>query len=325
MENNDLIGRYIYAVSKHLPANIKRDVADELNSIIQDMLDERCGEVLPTEHDIRVVLAELGTPRELAQKYDEDRDKCLIGAPYYTMYQYILKIVCTCVVFGMPIATIMGGLMSHDTWITILTNTISGVASGLLSAFAFVTIIFAVFYHKGIKMDNLYDSIDNLPPVPKQTKMIPKSEPIFGITTSVLFALIFICFPQIIFVMFGDNGVIVPVFNVDYVRETWYLVIIFSMLGIIRECVKLIDGSYTRRLMIVTIVTDIFTGIFSCIWLTNENITNPDFKTTMVSLFESDGAFIGSVFNEFNDIFLTIILFALLLDIATTIFKTIKN
>jgi hypothetical protein len=45
----------------------------------------------------------------------------------------------------------------------------------------------------------------------------------------------------------------------------------------------------------------------------------------MVSLFQNDGAFIGSTFNEFNVIFLTIILFALLLDIATTIFHTIKD
>lgn len=325
MENNELIERYIYAVSKHLPANIKKDVADELNSIIQDMLEERCGDILPTEHDVKVVLTELGTPRELALKYNEDRDKCLIGAPYYTTYKYTLKLVCACVLFGMPIATIMGGLTSQDSEITILTDTISGIVSGLLSAFTYVTILFSIFYHKGIKMDNLYDSIDKLPPVPKQTKIIPKREPIWGIGISVIFAIVFIGFPQIVFVMISDRGITVPVFNVQYIRATWYFVILFSMLGIVRECVKLIDGSYTRRLMIVTIVTDIFTGILSCIWLTNENILNPEFKTTMMSLFENDGAFIGRTFNEFNIIFLLIILFALLLDVATTVFRTMKD
>jgi hypothetical protein len=37
----------------------------------------------------------------------------------------------------------------------ILGQTISGISGGLLSTYAVVTILFAVFYHKGIKMNNL--------------------------------------------------------------------------------------------------------------------------------------------------------------------------
>lgn len=325
MENNELIERYIYAVTKHMTAKIRQDVADELNSIIYDMLEERCNDVLPTERDIRVILAELGTPRELAEKYDEDSDKCLIGAPYYVPYKLTLKVVSICVIFGMLVATIMAGVINHEVWNTVLGQAISGISGGLLSTFAVVTILFAVFYHKGIKMNNLYDTIDNLPPIPKNTKIIPRGESIWGIGTSVIFAIVFLCCPQIIFAIIGETGTTVTVFNIDYVRATWYLVLIFSLLGIVRECVKLIDGTYTKRLMIVTIVTDILTGIFSCIWLTNGNIMNPDFQTAVINLFGSDGEFIGKVFNEFNYLFLAIILFALLLDIATTIFRTFKK
>ena len=50
-----------------------------LETIIQDMLEERCGDVMPTEHDIRVVLTELGTPAELASKYKSETQDCLIG------------------------------------------------------------------------------------------------------------------------------------------------------------------------------------------------------------------------------------------------------
>ena len=55
MVKNDLIDRYIYAVTKHMKSAMKKDVAAELETIIQDMLEERCEDVTPTERDIKVV------------------------------------------------------------------------------------------------------------------------------------------------------------------------------------------------------------------------------------------------------------------------------
>lgn len=46
---NNLIERYICAVTKRLSNSLKEDVAMELNSLIEDMLSERCGEVAPSE------------------------------------------------------------------------------------------------------------------------------------------------------------------------------------------------------------------------------------------------------------------------------------
>ena len=68
--NNDLIERYIYAVTKRMPENTKNDVSDELRGLIDDMLCERCGDVIPGDKDVRIVLTELGTPQELYEKYN---------------------------------------------------------------------------------------------------------------------------------------------------------------------------------------------------------------------------------------------------------------
>ena len=97
MVKNDLIDRYIYAVTKHMKSAMKKDVAAELETIIQDMLEERCEDVTPTERDIKVVLTELGTPNELASKYKGETQDCLIGQPYYSLYVYVLKIVTACI------------------------------------------------------------------------------------------------------------------------------------------------------------------------------------------------------------------------------------
>ena len=86
MVKNDLIERYVYAVTKYMKADLKKDVSAELETIIQDMLEERCGDVMPTEHDIRVVLTELGTPAELASKYKSETQD----------WSALLQSVCVC-------------------------------------------------------------------------------------------------------------------------------------------------------------------------------------------------------------------------------------
>ena len=77
--DNDLIERYLYAITRRLPAKQRADVAEELRTLISDMLDERCGSLPPTAKDVRVVLTELGTPGEMVRKYTSGEGECLIG------------------------------------------------------------------------------------------------------------------------------------------------------------------------------------------------------------------------------------------------------
>ena len=51
--DNDLIERYLYAITRHLPSAQRSDVAEELRTLISDMLDERCGSLPPTAKDVR--------------------------------------------------------------------------------------------------------------------------------------------------------------------------------------------------------------------------------------------------------------------------------
>ena len=77
--NNDLIQRYIYAVVRYLPLKSHVEVEKELESLISEMLEERCGDIAPTEKDVRIVLLELGSPEELAEKYGGDESRSLIS------------------------------------------------------------------------------------------------------------------------------------------------------------------------------------------------------------------------------------------------------
>ena len=326
MVKDDLIERYIYAVTKHMKSTMKKDVAAELETIIQDMLEERCGDVIPNEHDIKVVLTELGTPAELASKYKGETQDCLIGQPYYSLYVYVLKIVTACIIGGMFLAQVMAAVTSHTIWYIAIYQTIGGILGGVLTGFAFVTLLFAFFYKKEIKVEGLNDGIDNLPPVPKKTNRISKADAIFGITFSVIFTLVFLVCPQIICIAFVKNGVGVyePLFNLEYIRQTWYLILAFGILGVIKDSVRLIDGSYTKRVMIVTLITNIIDAVLSIVWLSNGKIMNSAYFDGIEQLFGEDIAIIPQVFMQFNKVFLAIIIFALVINCIETVVKAAK-
>lgn len=123
---------------------------------------------------------------------------------------------------------------SHTIWYIAVYQIISGILGGVLAGFAFVTLLFAFLYKKGIKIEGLSDGIDNLPPVPQKTNRISKADAIIGIIFSVIFTIIFLVCPQIICIAFVKNGVGVyePLFNLEYIRQTWYLILAFG----IRPC-----------------------------------------------------------------------------------------
>lgn len=326
MVKNDLIERYIYAVTKHMKSAMQKDVAAELETIIQDMLEERCEDVIPTEHDIKVVLTELGTPAELASKYKGEIQDCLIGQPYYSLYVYVLKIVTACVIGGMFLAQIMAAITSHTIWYIAIYRTIGGILGGILTGFAFVTLLFAFFYKKGIKVEGLNDGVDNLPPVPQKTNRISKADAIVGIIFSVIFTLVFLVCPQIICIAFVKNGfgVYEPLFNLEYIRQTWYLILAFGILGVAKDSVRLIDGSYTQRVMFVTIITNIIDGALTIVWLSNDKIMNPGFFDGIEQLFGENIKVIPQVFIQFNKVFLSIIIFALVINCIETVVKAVK-
>ena len=118
----------------------------------------------------------------------------------------------------------------------------------------------------------------------------------------------------------GNTGEMIPIFSVEYIQKTWYLIVLFALLGIIRESVKLIDARYSKRLLIVTAVVDIVSALLCVGWLKNPAIINADFAASVSGLFAE--GMINTLMLHFNYFFLGCILFALILDLAVTVSKT---
>lgn len=322
---NDLIERYIYAVARRLPKKQREDVSQELRGLIEDMLAERCQGRIPQEKDVRVVLTELGSPQELYAKYDENSEKCLIGPPYYAPYTFVMKIALIGTAAGLTIANLILGVMEPQanvfetllSWFSIMWN-------GLLSAFAIVTLLFAFFYRKEIKLGTPFN-FDDLPPVPKKQEEISKWECIAGIVFNIFFAVLFLAVPQLIFVLPGESGKRIPIFDVEAIRDTWYIIVIFAVCGITREIIALMEGRYNKKVFLTDIVTDGISAVLSIWWLTGFRLMNPVFTDSIAQIFQGDRELVVQIFSHFQSFFLVCILFALTLDLVTSAVRTLKK
>lgn len=317
---NELIDRYVYAVTRRLPARLRNDIDKELHSLIEDMLDARCGGLMPEDRDVRVILTELGTPSELAMRYMPEGRDHLIGPAYYSQYKMVTGIVLASVTFGLVLSGFISFFTdSSEALYFTLFSWIGTLITGLIAAFGAVTFIFAVFERKNIALNFGGSELDSLPPVPEKKSVIPKGEPIAGIIFSVIFCVIFLAAPQIICAKFGADQPFIPVFNVDLIHQLWYIFVALTILGIARESFKLYEGRYTKRLAIVTVVTDILSVALTLVLLSSQQILNSAFIAGASPILSNE--VITGILTYFNLFFMAVILFCLLLDMGVTLFK----
>lgn len=319
---NDLTERYIYAVTRRLPRKQREDVSMELRCLIDDMLTERCGDVLPTEKDIRVVLTELGTPQELYAKYDEEADRCLIGQPYYSTYKFVMGIVAIAVTIGMTVSSVILQLLEPQSVPGMLGRWFTMVYNSLLASFAIVTLLFAFFQHKGIRLTEPFN-FDDLPPVPKKTQEISKWESIVGIVFCVIFAVLFLFTPQVFCVI--RKGLVISLFEIETVKQTWFIIVAFAACGIIRESVQLMEGRYNKKVMVTALAADAVSALLSVWWLVGFDLINQTFLSNLKEIFAGEDGIVISIFANFDLFFLGIMLFALALDAIDVTVKTLRR
>lgn len=320
--NNDLIERYIYAVTRHLPRKQREDVSQELRTLIDDMLMERCGETAPTEKDVRIVLIELGSPQELYAKYDDSAEKCLIGQPYYSTYLYVMKVVVIAVTIGMAFANLILQMIEGQGWFEAVTGWLAMTYNSLLAAFAIVTLLFAFFYHKGIRISEPFN-FDDLPPVPKKSQEVSRWENIAGIVFCLLFAIIFLLAPEVLCVFI--EGTPVSLFEITTIRETWFIIVAFTACGIIREAVQLTEGRYNKKVMTTALITNGISAVLCAWWLLGFDLINQTFLTNMETICEGENAIVITMLAQLDVFFLGVMIFALVLDTIEVTVKALRK
>ena len=108
-------------------------------------------------------------------------------------------------------------------------------------------------------------------------------------------------------------------------RSSWYLILIFGCIGVIRSAIRLIEGRYNRMVLISTLVTNVIGAVIATLWLTRPGLINPEFISHIQMVLADENTLIQNIFAGFDTFFLVIILFALFLDTIEATVKTFKK
>jgi len=325
---HDLIARYVYAVVRHLPHKTRADVEKELESLISDMLDARCGDILPADKDVRVVLTELGTPDELAAKYSGGDRKALISGVYYLAYVRMLKLVLPIAAAAVALGTLIS-VLSGPTGenlilyaLRLFGQPIGGMIAGVVQAFAVITIIFAVL--ERTKTDLSGDHLSYLPMVPRQSQRIKPYEPIFGILISIAVAVLFLGFPQA--AGFRHDGAWLSVFDIAVIRSFWPFIILWTVLSISVESVRLIEGRYTKRLAAVTVAANLLIMGSTAVVFLNRRIASHAFIDYLSDLFAGEASdFVFHIAANFNAVLVAAVCVALIIESVTAVYRAYRH
>jgi hypothetical protein len=263
MKSMQLIDRYVYAVTGHLPEEIREDVGQELRSNIEDMLPEKA-----TDEDIKKVLTEMGSPAKLAEEYNP-RKRYLIGPGLYDNYVSVLKLVlgiCAAVFAGIAIvefavfSPVAGSLNSDIS--SLITRAINGVIDGLLQGALWVTLVFVILERSGMDeghrpFSNKKWSPDDLPDYPLYNKRkISRKEATFSMFWTILLTTVIYLKPELIaaYIKDGNGTTVIPLFNTERLQPYLVFILILAVVQSGLFIWKIIAGSWSIPMAVANAV-----------------------------------------------------------------------
>jgi hypothetical protein len=293
---NNLIERYIYAVTRHLPEKEAVEVSQELDELIASMLAERADKPISEDEKVREVLMELGSPEKMAREYSGKANDSLIGQPHYSLYLKVLKLVLMAVAIGLSVGLLVSaisegpfpGSTETNAWVGWTMEAViewfTSLTSGLLGAFAWVTIIFAILYHKGVKLDFDTEDLDDLPEVPQEKARIGRGELIGDVIFTTLFAILFVALPYANLPIIGIAAKPIPLFTPEVLINVRYLLIASILTMILEVILKFVDGRYSLRVFAAMILANLLSIVTVLTWLGNPEAMNPVFAERFQAL-----------------------------------------
>lgn len=332
----DLIDRYVYAVVRRLPHSQREEVAAELKSLITDMLDERTNGNPADRKDVKIVLLELGHPREMADKYSESR-KYLIGPELYDSFKTVLKIVLLSIAFAVAVIFAIQSILEPHHLLDHFIDFILSLVQIPIAALGWVTLIFAGIQYFGIKSVKNLDDLESwdpeeLPEVPDEKSVIKRSETIINIIFTIFFGfLIGASYFAIPAIKSGDSFVSVPFLNKESFSVYFPLILLLVGFGILKEILKLVSGKWTKKLAIQISLVSLLSLATVLIMIALEApFWNPDFMSELAGtgiiqpgteLYQT----IERIWSNGTIIIVILTLFGFVLDSVLAFFKSVKN
>ena len=274
-----MIERYIYAVIKELPKNVREEVAAELRALIGEMIDGM-DDSFSEEEKINRVLRELGNPKELANRY-RGKERYLIGPKYFDQYILVIKIVILSVFIGISTVSGFAGIFSMNVLSKMIGSYIGTLFSAVMQGVAWVTVVFAVLEYK----DSSYESNriqeewdpSQLPELPDEKALISRGESIFAIIISTIMIFFFFIPDKVgLYYLLDGQLNFIPLFNPENLAPFKVVVFIVFIINIVIELIKIIEGRWTMRTAVSTTILHIISAALIIFIMNIKNIWNSD-------------------------------------------------
>lgn len=284
---NKYIDRYVYAVSRMLPKEIREEVEEELKTNILNMLSDN-----PNDSEIEGVLRELGNPKVLAMNYI-DKDKAIVAPVFYSDYLNVLKI--TMIIFGVVsvIFGILNSIVEIQTTNLILIifdifyKTLTSLIKTTLLVFSIVTLIFWII-SKNVKDKQLKNwKLNDLPKVKKERylNINKQSSVVQLIITSILYILwigTITLFINKVGIYDGGNF-ICSLFNRDIIRIFTPFFIILLFLSLMSNILKIKYKEWNKKVIITHLIYQLFGTLIVILFVSNKDLLNDNLYTFFIS------------------------------------------
>ncbi len=282
----EMIDRYIYAVTQHLPENIREDVSKELRSNIQDMLPEDA-----TDDQIKDVLEELGNPAKLAIEYNPQR-RYLIGPSIYNQYIKLLKLVTGIAALTMGCIALVAWIFSPDVAITptnIVSDVISAVFEGALQGAFWVTLIFVIMERSGVQeghspFANKKWTIKDLSDIPDYgKKKISRVSTTVEILFTIIVTVVLIFRPEVIGISINGSQ-FVPILNVDRLNTYIIGIVLLGVISLGMQVWKTINPYWSISLAAANAGFNIASAILMLFMVKDSQLVNDGLLTLLEEL-----------------------------------------
>lgn len=327
----DLIERYIQEVATRLPEHMREEVKKELRANIEDMLSES-----PTKEEVISILKSLGEPRVIANEYRETK-RYLIAPEWFDDYLKVLKIVL--IVFG-SVALVFGlidallnpeaiGIIARIG--EIIARTISGIFKGLLSAFAIVTLVFALISSYGKSIHKKPWDPETLPPLHKTNQeRISYTSSIAELIVTIIFGaiMIYVLYHADRFVgWFTEEGnwtPMTPLFDQAHVVMFIPFFITSLILAVVAIIIKIKDAHWTLGVGISRTVHQVFSFVVVLVFVLNPHMIHADFIAQLAEFFDLSIQEIAEYVRRVSTGISVFIGLMVTIDLVTTWVKTTK-
>lgn len=332
----EMIERYIYAVTQKLPQSQREDIAVELRGLIEDMVEERAGDT-SDEKVVEEVLLELGSPREMALKYT-GKKRYLIGPELFEPFLTVLKIVLISLTAALGIVFVIQTMINPIDLLDAFVGLIVSLVTAIPQAVGWVILIFAlVEYNGGYKAEDL--ALDKswspslLPEIPDRKRQIKRYDPIIAIVFYVLMMVLFTFSSNFFGVYVFQDGSfqhVIPFLNESTLPHYLPFILLSLALFIVKECLKLISGKWTMKLVAYTLIINLI-GIVAVIFLiTGDAFWNTQFMSDLaqagVVAEGADGySVVEAIWINCTNIVLIILLIGLVWDVVDGYIKARKQ